>query len=147
MFARTSTRAMNSSSVPAPDPAEPTWLLVVDDDEPVRTLVTEFLANTGLEIVAAADGAAALAALAARPTEPVIALVDVLMPGIDGLTLAQKIRTRFKRGTVVMMSGHMSNLSWWPMELRDVPFLAKPFRLAELRELVVIARAAYGRGK
>jgi hypothetical protein len=45
------------------------------------------------------------------------------------------------------MSGHMSNLSWWPMELRDVPFLAKPFRLAELRELVVVARANYDADK
>ncbi len=121
----------------------PLWLLVVDDDEPIRVMVAEFLADSGLEVVGAANGADALAVLAARPNEPVLALVDVLMPGIDGLTLAQKLRVRFKRGAVVMMSGHMSNLSWWPMELRDVPFLMKPFRLAELRELVVVARANY----
>jgi DNA-binding NtrC family response regulator len=84
-----------------------------------------------------------MAELATRPTEPVLALVDVLMPGIDGLTLAKKMQVRFKRTTIVIMSGHMSNLSWWPMELRDIPFLAKPFRLAELNELLAGARENY----
>jgi DNA-binding NtrC family response regulator len=136
-----------SSPASTPNSATPAWLLVVDDDEPIRRMVAEFLADTGLEVVSVANGAEALAVLVSRPTEPVLALVDVLMPGIDGLTLAQKMRARFKRGAVVLMSGHMSNLSWWPMELRDVPFLAKPFRLAELRELVVVARANYDADK
>jgi two-component system cell cycle sensor histidine kinase/response regulator CckA len=135
---------MTTPSVPpVSNKSKPGWLLVVDDDEPIRAMVTEFLADSGLEIVCAPNGAEAMAELATRPTEPVLALVDVLMPGIDGLTLAKKMQARFKRTTIVIMSGHMSNLSWWPMELRDIPFLAKPFRLAELNELLAGARENY----
>ncbi len=132
-----------ASSPLTPNSSTPGWLLVVDDDEPIRIMVAEFLADSGLEIVGAPNGAEAMAELATRPTEPVLALIDVLMPGIDGLTLAQKMRVRFKRSTIVIMSGHMSNLSWWPMELREIPFLAKPFRLAELQELLAGAKANY----
>jgi DNA-binding NtrC family response regulator len=135
---------MTTPSVPpASNLPKPGWLLVVDDDEPIRMMVSQFLADSGLEVVCAANGAEAMAELATRPTEPVLALVDVLMPGIDGLTLAKKMQVRFKRTTIVIMSGHMSNLSWWPMELRDIPFLAKPFRLAELNELLAGARENY----
>ena len=119
------------------------WVLVVDDDEPIRLMVAECLIDSGVEVVGASSGAKALELLASAEQEPVLALLDVLMPGIDGLTLAQRLQGRFKRGTIAIMSGHMSNLSWWPMELRDVPFLSKPFRLAELTELLSRAQADY----
>lgn len=134
----TKSSSSSSSKTPARD-----WVLVVDDDEPIRLMVAECLLDVDVEVVGASSGAKALELLATAEREPVLALLDVLMPGIDGLTLAQRLQSRFKHGTIAIMSGHMSNLSWWPMELREVPFLTKPFRLTELTELLAQARADY----
>jgi two-component system cell cycle sensor histidine kinase/response regulator CckA len=121
------------------------WLLVVDDDAPIRDLVTRFLTEAGVEVVGADSGLAALGVLETRSTEPVVVFVDVLMPGMDGLTLTRKLRAKLKRSTLVIMSGHMTDLSWWPVDLREVAFLAKPFRLPEITEIVAAARAGFRR--
>jgi two-component system cell cycle sensor histidine kinase/response regulator CckA len=121
------------------------WLLVVDDDAPIRNVVTKFLADTGVEVMEADSGPAALEIVVTRATEPVVVFVDVLMPGMDGLTLTRKLRAKLKRSTLVIMSGHMTDLSWWPVDLREVAFLAKPFRLPEITEIVAAARAGFRR--
>lgn len=136
---------MEPSADHSKQPVSREWVLVVDDDQPIRDLVADFLMDSGLQIVGANEGSRALELLASRSDEPVLVLVDVLMPGIDGLTLARKLKSRLKQGMIVVMSGHMSDLSWWPAELRDVEFLPKPFRLAELQEVVARARAAFPR--
>ncbi len=104
----------------------------------------KFLAESGLEIEEAGNAEQALEVLGKRATEPLVAFVDVMMPGTDGLTLARKLRTRFKKGSIVVMSGHLSDVSYWPEDLRDVDFMAKPFRLELVLEKVAAARAAQG---
>jgi two-component system cell cycle sensor histidine kinase/response regulator CckA len=121
------------------------WLLVIDDEEPIRTVVAKFLLESGVEVVGAESGAAALQILAGRPVEPVLVLVDVLMPGMDGLTLTRKLRSRLKRSAIVIISGHLTDLSWWPVDLREIAFLPKPFRLAELTAILTAAQAGFRR--
>ena len=67
------------------------------------------------------------------------------MPGMDGLTLARKLIGRLKRSKVVIMSGHLSDVSWWPADLRELVFLAKPFRMSEVSSLIDVARAGFNR--
>jgi two-component system, cell cycle sensor histidine kinase and response regulator CckA len=134
---------MSSSSNNKAGGASRGWVLVIDDDAPIREMVAVCLAEAQVEVVGASGGAEALQLLAGRSEEPVLTLIDVLMPGMDGLTLAQKLRSRLKRGTMVVMSGHLSDVSWWPVELRDVAFLPKPFRLAELNDLLAAAQATF----
>lgn len=117
---------------------------MVDDELPIQTLLCEFLADTGLEVVGADNAGKALDVIGQRETEPLLAFVDVLMPGTDGLTLARKLRSRFKKGRIVVMSGHLSDVSFWPEDLRDVDFLAKPFRLEQILEKVTAARGGHG---
>ena len=118
-------------------------MLVVDDDAPVRLMVVSAFEEETIEVIAAASGAEALQMLALRSTEPVLVLVDVLMPGMDGLTLARRMQAKLKRGTIVFMSGHMTDLSWWPVDLREIAFLPKPFRLVSLMDHLAEARANY----
>ncbi|MBL9216470.1 MAG: response regulator [Opitutaceae bacterium] len=115
-------------------------MLVIDDDEPIHRMICEMLNDSGIEIVCASDAEAGLKALDRNRTEPVLVLIDVLMPGMDGLTLARKLGSRLTRGKLAIMSGHLSNLSWWPVDLRELPYLGKPFRMAELKELLAAAR-------
>lgn len=119
----------------------PPWVLVVDDDEPIRQVMVGFLRETGVEVVDAVDAASALVILGKRPTEPLIVFVDVVMPGMDGLTLSRRLRSTLKSARIVLMSGQTSRKSWWPADLQAIPFLDKPFRHSELVEMVRQARA------
>lgn len=119
------------------------WILVVDDEEPIRSMMGNFLVEAGIEVAGADSGEAALQVVAGRSTEPLVVFIDVLMPGMDGLTLARKLRSRLKTTTLVIISGHMTDLSWWPVDLREIAFLAKPFRLAEVTSVVTAARAGF----
>ena len=117
------------------------WLLVVDDDEPIGEMLCTALGSETLEVVFVREGQAALEVLAERATEPLLVITDVLMPGMDGLTLARKLGARLKHSKIVVMSGHLTDASCWPADLREITFLTKPFRIAELGELVEAARA------
>ena len=66
-------------------------VLVVDDEPHIRTVLRGYLQADGFEVAEAADGAAALAALRAQP--PDLVLLDVMMPGIDGLEVLRQLRT------------------------------------------------------
>ncbi len=131
------TLATNNS--PA-SPESPAWVLVVDDEEPIRQVMAGFIRETGIEVVEAFDAASALVILGKRPSEPLIVFVDVVMPGMDGLTLARKLRTTLKTARIVLMSGQTSRKSWWPADLLELTFLNKPFRHSEIMELVRAAR-------
>ena len=66
-------------------------VLVVDDEPHIRTVLRGYLQADGFEVAEAADGASALAALRDRP--PDLVLLDVMMPGIDGLEVLRRLRT------------------------------------------------------
>jgi FixJ family two-component response regulator len=78
-------------------------------------------------------------------SEPLLVLTDVLMPGMDGLTLARKLLTRLAQSKIIIISGHLTDISWWPADLRELVFLAKPFRTSEISALVDVARAGLKR--
>lgn len=118
---------------------------MVDDEPSLCQVVIDILAMQGLHGIAAPDGDTALRILADSKTEPLIVLSDVLMPGMDGLTLARKLKPLLKRATIVLMSGHLSDTSWWPAELRGLTFLAKPFNSDALLALTHTARLDYDR--
>lgn len=125
--------------------AKPTndWVLVVDDDQPMHELIATALSVGGLEVVTASNSDEAFKALDQHKSEPMLLLTDVLMPGMDGLTLARKLKGRLKLSKIVVMSGHLADVSWWPADLRDLAFLAKPFRMAELAALIESARQEF----
>lgn len=103
-------------------------------------LIVNSLAGEKVEVVTALSGAAALKIVSDRPSAPLLALIDVMMPGIDGLSLARKFASTLKRTKIVIMSGHLSDASWWPADLREVAFVAKPFHMTALTEFLREAR-------
>lgn len=107
-------------------------------------MFSDMLEESGLETVGAPNADEALARISQRTVEPVIVFIDVMMPGTNGLTLARKLRSRFKQGRIVLMSGHLTDVSWWPDDLRDVEFMPKPFRRDEVLEKVAAARRSAG---
>ena len=111
-------------------------VMVVDDDEAVRALVRDLLVADGWEVSEADTGARALALLGAMPA-PDLMLLDLVMPGVDGLAVLAEIREA--RGmwdlpVLVLSAGraHLSNKLALSRGADDV--LAKPLDAAVLRE-------------
>jgi CheY-like chemotaxis protein len=107
-------------------------ILVVEDDPAVREVVADLLTAAGYAVRTAADGRAALAAVeAARPD---LVLCDVVMPGLDGWSLAARLRQLARPVPIVLVSGHCPEVP--PAGLRC---LAKPFAHADLVAAVAAA--------
>ena len=80
-------------------------ILIVDDEESIRRSLEGILSDEGFETWIAEGGDAALAALA-RESPPDLVLLDIAMPGRDGLAVLAELRERWPQLPVVMMSGH-----------------------------------------
>jgi len=119
-------------------------ILVVDDERAVRESLERALDLEGYEVELAADGEAALERLdAAAPADAVI--LDVLMPGIDGLEVCRRLRARRNSVPVLMLTARAevdSRVAGLDAGADD--YLAKPFALAELlaRLRALLRRAA-----
>ena len=118
-------------------------VLVVDDDESVREMLTASLSGADYEVVTAADAATALATLRHTPCD--LLMADLKMPGMDGLTLIREARKQSPALPVVIVTGLPSEAS--AIEAIDIGvsgYVTKPFVLSKL--LAVVARAL-GPGK
>jgi PAS domain S-box-containing protein len=120
-------------------------VLVVEDQEQVRSFVTSILESLGYNTLSAADGATALA-LAINHHGPIdLLLTDVILPGINGKQLAEQLKLLRPEIAVLFTSGHPRNVIASSGVLDpDVAFIAKPYSpedlAAKLRE--VLAGAA-----
>jgi twitching motility two-component system response regulator PilH len=85
-------------------------LLIVDDDDDVRALISNLLHASGYAVVEARDGADALAQLRGAARLPVAILTDLSMPGIDGWQFIERVRKdpRLLPIPVVVISSSMS---------------------------------------
>jgi two-component system, OmpR family, response regulator len=117
-------------------------LLVVDDDESIRDVVGTSLRYAGFDVQSAVDGLDALAKAAEYPFDLIV--LDVLMPGIDGLEVCRRLRSGGDATPVIFLTAKVTS--------RDVldgfqrggdDYLTKPFVLDELvaRILAVLRRA------
>ena len=104
------------------------FVLVVDDDQTVRSIVGRILSIKGYSVGEVCGGGEALEAIEAQA--PDLVLSDVDMPGMDGFALLSEARARGFQNAFIGMSG------------RDVDgdrfdaFLAKPFRMERMLEVV-----------
>ncbi len=112
------------------------WILLVDDEPAMRQLI-ETVLDTQHWAVKVADGAAsAMATVSSAATPPTLMICDVLMPGIDGLELTRRMLAKLPKLKVILISGHLMDLSWWPTDLREICFLTKPFSNDQLIQAV-----------
>jgi DNA-binding response OmpR family regulator len=125
-------------------------ILVIDDQNPVRTAIAVALQAKGFDVVGAESGQSGLSAFEQSKFDLVIA--DLFMPGIDGVTFIKTLRARNPGFPVIAMSGVLlgpighTALDQLQMisELSDVIGLQKPFRPHELLQAVAAALAAGG---
>ncbi|WP_114226555.1 MULTISPECIES: response regulator [Sphingomonas] len=105
-------------------------ILVVDDDPGLRSLVCDFLTQHGFRTSAADGGSAMRAALDAEPIDLVV--LDVMMPGEDGLTIARSLSARRDLAVVMVSALGSETDRIIGLEVGADDYLAKPFNPREL---------------
>jgi two-component system cell cycle sensor histidine kinase/response regulator CckA len=105
----------------------PITILIVDDDEQLRRVVSSMLRHAGYTTLAASDGSEALALAESHQGAIGLLLSDILMPGMDGHELARRIQLSRPGVRVLLMSGATSV---------GTAVLAKPFTMKTLLEVV-----------
>jgi DNA-binding NtrC family response regulator len=98
----------------------------------MRSLIEVVLRAEGWTVRACDGAAEALEAIKAAATPPAVVVCDVLMPRVDGLELVRRMCAKLPDLNVIFISGHLTDVSWWPTDLREHRFLAKPFDNAQL---------------
>jgi CheY-like chemotaxis protein len=110
-------------------------VLVVDDDEDFRSMVSWALADAGYDAVEAADGSAALVACQER--DPAVILLDLAMPGVGGQAFADAYRRGQGRAKIIVISGASSG-GEISARMQASVFISKPFEVENL--LVAVRR-------
>ncbi|MCW2601641.1 MAG: Response regulator consisting of a CheY-like receiver domain and a winged-helix DNA-binding domain [Frankiales bacterium] len=108
-------------------------ILVIDDDASIRTLVADVLEGEGYDVSVVQDGFAGLRAIEADRPDCVV--LDVMMPGLDGHAVLQRIRAADGGPDlpVVMLTAAADDAQAWRAWTEGVDyFLAKPFEPEEL---------------
>src|SRR4029078_9989827 len=106
-------------------------VLIADDDRAIRDALTRALGLEGYDVVQAADGNTALSLI--ESAQPDVAILDVMMPNIDGLTVCRVLRAERNRLPVLMLTARTET----PHRVAGLDagadaYLAKPFDLDEL---------------
>ena len=112
-------------------------MLVVEDQEAVRVLLTEILAEAGYHVLQGASAEEALAGAAAEPGEIHLVLSDVVLPRRSGPALVQDLCSLRPGLRVVLMSGYAAETAGQLEELgRGVLYIQKPFAADALLRVV-----------
>jgi DNA-binding NtrC family response regulator len=110
-------------------------VLVVDDEEVVRAGISRILTKQDLSIHTATDGSEALAIMAQQPIN--IVLLDIKMPGMDGMEVLKHLRATYPETVVIMITGHPTIQSAVECtKLGALDYLVKPFRVDDLETLI-----------
>ncbi|MCR9116200.1 MAG: sigma-54 dependent transcriptional regulator [bacterium] len=118
-------------------------LLIVDDDDEIRSRAEQFFADLGFRVVTAANGEQALELCKQRAFD--VAILDLSMPGLSGLEVLEKLRAMNDDIEVVMLTGHGTiETAVAAIKVGAHDFLTKPVRF---KHLAAVVERAYDAGK
>lgn len=110
-------------------------VLVAEDEQHLGTLLEQFLASRGYDVTVVRDGDSALATLRNETYD--VALLDIVMPGLDGLEVLRLLRDEPSPPEVIIITGNGTvETAIGAMRLGAYDYLTKPYRMAEIDVLV-----------
>jgi PAS domain S-box-containing protein len=127
----------STSAMPEPEPlpprAEGELILVVDDEDSVRSVIQRTLEKHGYRVVVAAEGAAAMSLFNRHRAEIRAVITDMMMPGMDGPALVRALRQLEPQLPILGMTGMGEKTDIKELNNIDqVKLLTKPFKISEL---------------
>jgi TolB-like protein/Tfp pilus assembly protein PilF len=134
--------ADGGGGVAEPSPAPPQHIVVVDDEAGLRRTLQDFLTKRGFAVTTAEGGTALRRIMAQRPAD--LVLLDINMPGEDGLSLARYLRQETRAAIIMLTAASDVVDRVLGLELGADDYIAKPFDLREVLARVrsVLRRAA-----
>jgi two-component system, cell cycle sensor histidine kinase and response regulator CckA len=128
-----------TASLAKPAKIEETWgqgrILLVEDEDMVRAVAERALARQGYTVETACDGEEALGYFAEGRKYDLV-LTDVVMPNMDGPTMARQVRAQNGKQKILFMSGYAEEQLRQSINLDNVHFLPKPFSVQQIAEAV-----------
>jgi two-component system cell cycle sensor histidine kinase/response regulator CckA len=122
-----------TSDPPGPNGAR---ILLVDDEETVRRVTGRLLQKLGYDVRAAADGNEALEIIEDADEYFDLVLTDVVMPGISGIEMAERLKAIRPDQKILFTSGYTTREFGRPPGEPPQPFMPKPFSLDDLSKAV-----------
>lgn len=116
-------------------------ILLVEDDTSTRLIINRGIANWGCKVLSVSSGEEALRV--SSMITPDLALIDISLPGIDGVTLA-KILIQKKITAIILMTADKNYTI--NTELQDYKIICKPFKINDLREIVTKTSFVFDQG-
>lgn len=113
-------------------------VLVVEDEDAVRLLISRVLEKRGYRVTALTDGAQALEFIQERKGGIDLVIADLMLPKINGASIAEQIRQLDPQAKIILISGYMDH----GLEDSGIDFLQKPFTPSTLIEKVEAVMAA-----
>ena len=111
-----------------------TRILVVDDEENICSVLARTIAPLGYSVDIALDAESALDVMKDRPAD--VVLVDIRMPGRDGVWLIDRLQTTYPATAIIIVTGIQDLDPRLTLRPGVVGYLTKPFELAKVRHLV-----------
>ncbi len=108
----------------------PQSILVVDDEHTIREVIRRYLERDGFAVREAADGHAALTEIETHP--PDLVVLDLMLPGVDGLTVTRKIRQQSPVPIIMLTAKGETTDRIYGLDLGADDYMAKPFSPQEL---------------
>lgn len=109
-----------------------TYILLVDDEVPFVETMTKRLSKRGLQVISSLSGEKALKVMESNRNLDVV-ILDVKMPGMDGIQVLQEMKKRFPLVEVIMLTGHATiETAVEGMKLGAFDYLMKPCGIDEL---------------
>ncbi|MEM7221376.1 MAG: response regulator [Pseudomonadota bacterium] len=117
-------------------------ILVADDEPEIREMLREYLSSNGFQVTAVEDGAAVRAHLEETPCD--LVLLDIAMPGEDGISLARYVRETYSCGIIMVTASDTVVDRIVGLEVGADDYVSKPF---DLRELLARAKSVLRRAQ
>jgi two-component system, cell cycle sensor histidine kinase and response regulator CckA len=114
-------------------------ILLVEDEENVRRVTGRLLERLGFRVLLASSAEEALELYEGKGVRPDLVLTDVVMPGLTGIQLAERLRTLDPTLPILFTSGYTSRELGRTPDDPPSPFLPKPFSIDDLAHMVRLA--------
>ena len=128
---------------------EPYCILIVEDDKEIREGIEIYLRNQGYDVLMARDGEEGLATIESRMLQGAeihLAIVDVMMPKMDGITMVMRVREKGSEFPVIMLSAKSEEVDKiMGLNMGADDYVTKPFTTMELLARVNSHLRRYGR--